>query len=284
MSDAQPQLAELVVLGVAQDGGHPQAGCPRSCCAGAFADPAAGHLGSAVGLRDGGDAWLFDASPDLGRQAWRLGGALRGVFLTHAHVGHYAGVLQLGKEAWAAHRMPLYAMPAMEAFIRANQPFASVISDGHAEVRPLAAGVPVQLSPRLTVTPWAVPHRGPWSETIALHVQGPRASALYLPDIDAWEPWAHDLATVVASVDALFIDGTFYSADELPGRDLATIPHPTVRSTMDRLAGLSDALRARVRFIHLNHSNPLLDPRSEASAEVGRRGSRVAREGDQVGL
>ena len=277
-------MVELQVLGLAQDGGHPQAGCPRPCCASAFADVGLGHRIACIGLRDGDEAWLLDASPDLGRQAWAVGGTLRGVWLTHAHLGHYTGVLQLGKEAWAARGMPLFAMPAMQAFLEANEPFASVLRDGHAVVHPLAADRSVALSERLSVTPWLVPHRGPWSETVGLHVRGPSRTALYLPDIDAWEPWDRDLAEVVSEVDALFLDGTFFDVDELAGRDQRTIPHPTVRATMGRLQALPEALRARVHFIHLNHSNPLLDPASEASAEVERRGYRVAREGLRLSL
>jgi pyrroloquinoline quinone biosynthesis protein B len=284
VTNAVALSVELVVLGLAQDGGHPQAGCVRSCCAAAFAERGGGHHISCLGLRDGDDAWLLDATPDLGRQAWAVGGVVRGVWLTHAHVGHYAGVLQLGKEAWAAQRMPLFAMAGMVQFLLANQPFASVLSDGHALVVPLRADEPVVLSPRLRVTPWLVPHRGPWSETVGLLIEGPHARALYLPDIDAWEPWERDLAQVAAQVDALFIDGTFYDAAELPGRDLRTIPHPTVCATMDRLQSLPDEVRARVYFIHLNHTNPLLDPDSAASHEVERRGFRVAREGQRLRL
>jgi len=276
--------AEATVLGVTQDGGHPQAGCSASCCASAFADPSRGHRIACIGVRAGDGGWLLDATPDLRWQAHALGRPLRGILLTHAHLGHYTGLLQLGKEAWAARRVPVYAMPGMAAFLRAHQPWASLLDDDHLELRLLREGEPVPLAAGVSVTPVVVPHRGPWSETVALHVRGPVGSAMYLPDIDDLDRWSRDVADVLEQVDTLWLDGTFYDAAELPHRDIAAIPHPLVSDTMERLAALPASLRQRVAFIHLNHSNPLLDPSSEASAEVARRGFRVARRGDRVQL
>jgi len=49
------------------------------------------------------------------------------------------------------------------------------------------------------------------------------------------------------------LDATFFSADELPGRDLSQISHPLATDTAEQLAGVD----CDVRLIHLNHSNPL---------------------------
>jgi pyrroloquinoline quinone biosynthesis protein B len=81
---------------------------------------------------------------------------------------------------------------------------------------------------------------------------------------------------MVESVDFAFLDGSFSSADELPPQVMAKVGHPLVGHTMDLLDGLG----AKVRFIHLNHTNPLLDDASPAE----RRGFAVAREGDVVRL
>lgn len=273
-------MIEAVVLGVAQDGGHPQAGCHATCCADAFADPRRGHRIACIGLRTPEAGWLLDATPDLRWQLHALARPCRGIVLTHAHLGHYTGLLQVGREAWAAQGLPVYAMPGMAAFLEATEPYRTILADGHIELVRLQADVPVELAPGLVLTPWEVPHRGPWSETVALHVEGPSGSCLYLPDIDAFQPWSRDLAAVVAQVDRVWLDGTFFDARELPHRDLSEIPHPLVTDTMARLAGLSPALRARVHFLHLNHSNPLLDTTSEAHRSVTAAGFAVAREGD----
>lgn len=273
-------MLDAIVLGVAQDGGHPQTGCEASCCAPAFADPRRGHRIACIGLRTDDAGWLLDATPDLRWQLHALQRPCRGIVLTHAHMGHYTGLLQLGREAWAPDRLPVYAMPGMAAFLEAQEPYRTLLAEGYVELRRLAADTPVTLAPGLRLTPWEVPHRGPWSETVGLHVEGPASSCLYLPDIDAFEPWHRDLAEVVAATGRVWIDGTFFDAAELPHRDLGTIPHPLVADTMTRLAGLSPALRARVHFLHLNHSNPLLDTGSEASRAVADAGFAVAREGD----
>jgi pyrroloquinoline quinone biosynthesis protein B len=79
---------------------------------------------------------------------------------------------------------------------------------------------------------------------------------------------------VLAQVDVAYVDGTFVDASELPGRDLREIPHPLMTETMARLAG--SPLAAKVRFIHLNQSNPLL--------RTTRAGYLVAAEGERSGL
>lgn len=269
------------VLGVAQDGGHPQAGCTRPCCARAWV--AGGHRVASLGLRDGDRRWLVDATPDLPGQLRALGGPpLDGILLTHAHSGHYTGLLHLGPEAWAPRDVPLWVMPGMEAFLRANAPWSALL-DGHLRVEPLADGVPVRLG-AITVTPFLVPHRGPWSETVGFVIAGPSRSALFLPDVDRWEGWDRDPEALLAEVDVAWVDGTFFDGDELPHRALDQVPHPLVRTTMDRFAHLPAAARRKIRFVHLNHTNPLLDRRSAAFAEVHDRGFGVAQQGEVFAL
>jgi pyrroloquinoline quinone biosynthesis protein B len=50
------------------------------------------------------------------------------------------------------------------------------------------------------------------------------------------------------------VDGTFSSLDELPGRKIEEVPHPLMSETRSLVAGT----RAKLWFIHLNHSNPAL--------------------------
>ena len=139
-------------------------------------------------------------------------------------------------------------------------------------------GQPVRLNERITVTPLRVPHRDEYSETVGFVIRGPRRAVLWLPDIDKWEKWQTAIESVIATVDVAYLDGTFLSASELPGRDLREIPHPTIGETMTRLAPLPESERRKVRFIHLNQSNPALrDPGQ-------RRGFTVATEGEREPL
>ena len=133
------------------------------------------------------------------------------------------------------------------------------------------------------VTPITVPHRGEFSETVAFRIAGSGRSVLWLPDIDSWREWDElgtRLEDALASVDAAYLDGCFFANGELPGRDMSKIPHPPIMDTIARLASLPASERAKVRFIHLNHTNPALDHASDAARAIGAAGMRVAGEGE----
>jgi len=279
----------VVVLGIAQDGGYPQAGCRRADCIEAFESGKRAHVAS-LGIVDpvSGQRWIIDATPDFPTQLHQLeriagpprSGAsiLDGILLTHAHIGHYLGLAHLGREVLGARRIAVFAMPRMRAFLQTNGPWSQLVTLENISLEKLAADERISLNERISVTPLLVPHRDELSETVGFLVHGPARSILWLPDIDKWEKWSMPIEDLVASVDIAYLDATFYSAGELPGRNLAEIPHPTVEETMARFAGSTS--RAKIRFIHLNQSNPLLrDPAIVRSA-----GFSVAREGDREGL
>ena len=294
-----------VVLGVAQDGGVPHAGCERECCTLARRDPVyrrrVACLG--IGLPAEGGAWLIDATPDVGEQmailvrlaeSARRSGAgaglhagtadLRGVLLTHAHMGHYLGLAHAGREGMNTSELPLFVMPRLERFLIENAPWSQLVALQNVNLHRLREGLPVPLSPGVTVTPWVVPHRGEFSETVAFLVKGGTRSVLYLPDIDDWTSWDRSLAEVLREVDVAYLDGTFFDDGELTRRDPSEVPHPRVRDTMALLDELPATEREKVRFLHLNHTNPLIREDSAATCEVWDRGYRVAVEGEVVAL
>lgn len=277
----------VVVLGVAQDGGYPQAGCARPCCQRAWADPSRARrvAGLAIVDPETHERWLVDATPDLRAQLHQLDmlappATLSGLLLTHAHMGHYTGLLQLGREAMGTRSVPVWAMPRMAGFLQKNGPWELLFRLEHAILHPLQDGRRVQLGERVAITPVAVPHRDEYSETVGFYLHGPRRTVFYLPDIDKWERWSTPVEDVLASTDVALLDATFYDGRELPGRDMSEIPHPFVVETLARFAPLSEGLRGRVRLTHLNHTNPLLDPDSAEAGEVRRAGLRVAEEGE----
>lgn len=277
----------LIVLGVAQDAGYPQAGCEAAHCQRGWADRNAEQLPVALGVVDAarGQTLLFEATPALPRQlhnlqsvGWGVRAPLTGVFLTHAHIGHYAGLMYFGREAMGASDVPVYAMPRMISFLQNNGPWSQLVSLRNVQLRALAADRSIAIG-RVRVTPFIVPHRDEFSETVGYRIDGPNRSALFIPDIDKWSRWPRDLAAQVRSVDYAFLDATFFDADELPGRNMAEIPHPFVVETMFQLQALTAEDRKRVWFIHFNHTNPLLDSDSAAAREVRRRGFNVSTEG-----
>lgn len=286
----------VVVLGVAQDGGRPQAGST---------DPARHartehRLAASIALVDprGGATrrWLFDATPDLPEQLWLLDRVaptdgpsprLDGIFLTHAHVGHYLGLAYLGHEVMGARDVSVWAMPRMAGFLRTNGPWSQLVSYGNVALRPLEDGRGTELADDLRVTPLPVPHRQEFSEVVGFRIDGPSRSVLFLPDIDSWEEWdaaGTRIEDVLATVDVAYVDATFWDHGEIPGRDMSGFPHPMIRHTMRRLEPLDAAARGRVRFLHLNHTNPAHDPDGPERREIEDRGFRVAEEGEIVVL
>jgi pyrroloquinoline quinone biosynthesis protein B len=209
---------------------------------------------------------------------------LGGIFLTHAHVGHYAGLMHLGREALGARGVPVHAMPRMQAFLSANGPWDLLVRLGNIELSPMREDVPVALSPRVRVTPFIVPHRDEYSETVGFRIEGPGRSVAYVPDIDKWEKWDRRLEDLVAGSDAAYLDGTFYAEGEIPGRSLTEVPHPLIVETMRRLASLPAAERGKVRFTHLNHTNPALQDGSPAARDIREKGFRIAEQGERVPL
>jgi len=257
---------EAILLGVAQDGGVPQAGCTCDHCRQARADPTLLQWVACLGLVDRAarKSWLIDATPDFREQLHALQErapdcSLAGIALTHAHVGHYAGLIHLGREAANTQGLPLYASARMAGFLRGHAPWSQLVRLGNVGLRILTSDQEIQLSPHLWLTPLTVPHRDEYSDTLAFVVQGPQRRLFYCPDIDGWDQWSRDLGQVLDGIDVALLDGTFYSGDELPGRDVTQIPHPLVTDTAERLAGTD----CEVHLIHLNHSNPLLQPGPE---------------------
>ncbi|MCE9581590.1 MAG: MBL fold metallo-hydrolase [Planctomycetes bacterium] len=273
----------LHVLGIAQDAGLPQAGCQKPCCERARRNSRHRRKAVCLALIDPrqGKRWLIDATPDFREQLASLGpGAPDGIFLTHGHMGHYTGLLHLGREAMDARGVPVHAMPRMKALLRNHAPWEQLVRLRNIELRGLRHGVAVRLGEGLAITPIRVPHRAEYTETVAYRIEGPRRSALWLPDIDRWESWDTRLEDAIAGVDAAWLDATFYTLDELPGRPASEIPHPPMAETLARLAPLPRRERAKVRFMHLNHTNPAHDPKSAAARAVKAKGFRVAREGE----
>ena len=281
----------VVILGVAQDAGHPQAACQKSCCKLAFDDPSKGHLVAAAAIvdPDSRERWLLDVGPDVRSQLHWLdenapGEGIDGILLTHAHIGHYTGLTHFGHEVMGAKDVPVYAMERMRAFLKENGPWSQLVSYKNITLKDLEDGTPVQLNPRIRVTPLAVPHRDEFSETVGFRIEGPNHSVFYLPDIDKWAKWATPIEGVIASVDAAFLDGTFYENGEIEGRDMAEIGHPFIEESLARFKALPPKERDKIRFIHLNHTNPALDPAGAANQAVRAAGMRVAQEGEAVSL
>ncbi len=284
----------LVVLGIAQDAGYPQAGCSKACCRNAWKDRELRRFATSFAIVDpkSNQRWMIECTPNFPDQLRLLDGispgratpGLDGILLSHAHVGHYAGLIHLGREVIGAQKTKVLVMPRMASFLRNNGPWGQLVRLEQIVLQTLADGESTRLNERIGVTPILVPHRDEYSETVGFIVQGPSRCVLILPDIDKWDRWSTRIETVLAEVDVAYVDGTFFENGELPGRDMSKIPHPFVSESMRRFASLPARERDKVRFIHLNHTNPALQSNSDAVSRIRSRGHRVAAQGERVGL
>jgi pyrroloquinoline quinone biosynthesis protein B len=263
-ADSPPQSAwQLVVLGIAQDAGIPQLGCEQELCRSIRAGKRKPERVSSLGLinRTTGRSYLFDATPDMVSQLATLNGGRPpdGVFLTHAHIGHYTGLMYFGRESIDAKSVPVYGTGRMAGFLRGNGPWSLLVSRNNIDVRIVSPDSPMTIEPGLSVTAF-VPHRDEFTDTVGYRIERSNRRALFIPDIDQWSKWSRSIREMVDSVDVAFLDGTFASADELPGRTIADIPHPLIPDTRTLLAGSKTA----VWFIHLNHTNGQIGARDVA--------------------
>lgn len=277
----------LVVLGTIQDAGSPHIACQRECCKALFLDTSIDRRVVSLGLVDNhyNKKYLFEATPNITRQLKALvqpsiknrNEIVDGIFLTHAHIGHYIGLMYLGKEATNAKNVPVFAMPRMRDFLSANGPWSQLVSNNNIQLQPIENERAVVLTPNVTVTPFLVPHRDEYSETVGYKIQGPSKSALFIPDIDKWGRWDTSIVAAIKTMDYAFLDATFYSGEELNTRDISQIPHPFVIESLELFKSLEPHDRAKIVFIHFNHTNPVINPHSKEAKYVLDLGFNIAR-------
>jgi pyrroloquinoline quinone biosynthesis protein B len=285
---------ELVVLGTIQDAGSPHIACKKDCCKKLFKTPDYSRKVVSLGLVDfeNKQTWLLEATPDIPEQMKLLKEFApfnntetpSGIFLTHAHIGHYSGLMYLGREAMSSKSLPVYVMPKMARFLENNGPWKQLIDLNNILIKPLQDNLEVKLSDKLTIKPILVPHRDEYSETVGYIITGPNKKALFIPDIDKWSKWSKSIISEVKQVDYAFIDATFYDAEELNNRDMSEIPHPFVVETMQLFKDEPAAEKSKIYFIHLNHTNPLLNPNSKQAKALLKAGFNIAKFKQRVAL
>lgn len=278
----------VVVLGVAQDGGAPHAACEKTCCINKWNNPNLHNKVSSIGIVDpvSNEVWMIDATPDFAEQLHFLTSnnirELKGIFLTHAHIGHYTGLMHLGREVMGAKSTVVNVMPKMESFLRNNGPWSQLVDLKNISLSRLIDSKKVYLNTRLSITPFKVPHRDEFSETVGYRVEGPSKSLVFIPDIDKWNKWQTDIIDIVENSDYSLLDGTFYDINELPGRDMSQIPLPFIVETI-KIFKNSDK-KDSIFFIHLNHTNPALDNSSNEFQNIIDSGFNITQRGNKLNL
>ena len=285
------QSEYIYILGNTQDAGLPHIGCQHPFCEDSF-NVYEEHYTTSIAVvnSDLKKYILFEATPDITFQLNNLKQNIfdefllpESIYITHAHIGHYSGLMYFGREALGAKDQMVRVLPRMSNFLQNNGPWSQLVDINNIKIKETNFGSSTKELANIDITPVQVPHRDEYSETAGYIIKGKNKKALFIPDIDKWEKWDRDLSQLAKEFDFLLIDATFYDSKEI-NRDISEIPHPLVTETMNLLSGLNKENRNKVYFIHMNHTNMMLDPNSELSKLITSKGFNIARLGQKLYL
>ena len=285
------QSEYIYVLGNVQDAGLPHIGCKHEFCKEKF-NEFEEYFTTSIAVIDplNKKYVLFEATPDLPYQLNYLDKKLfknfilpESIFITHAHIGHYAGLMYFGREALGSKDLKVNVLPKMANFLKTNGPWSQLVQINNIKIQEINFDQKTNHLSNISVTPIKVPHRDEYSETAAYVIIGKNKKALFIPDIDKWEKWGKNLIELVKEYDYLLLDATFYDSKEI-NRDISEIPHPLVSETIGLLNNLTTKDKSKVYFIHMNHTNMMLDPQSNLSKYVISKGFNIARVGLKLDL
>ena len=285
------QSEYIYILGNTQDAGMPHIGCKHKFCLDNFNNYEDYYVTSiAVVNSDLKKYILFEASPDITFQLNYLKDNVfqefllpDALYITHAHIGHYTGLMYFGREALGSKNLLVKVLPRMSKFLRKNGPWSQLVTLKNINIHQIQFDISNTELSNISVIPIQVPHRDEYSETAGYIIKGKNKKALFIPDIDKWEKWDKNLITLIKEFDYLLLDATFFDSKEI-NRDISEIPHPLVSETINLLNSLSMENKSKVYFIHMNHTNPMLDPNSDLSKSVINKGFNIARLGQKLYL
>jgi pyrroloquinoline quinone biosynthesis protein B len=283
-TESSSKEVSIKILGTIQDGGMPHLGCSKKCCINYYSKgfPKKRVVSLGISNTKYNKHYLIEASPDINYQLKDLlednnpSKSLDGIFLTHAHMGHYSGLLNLGRESFNSRSVPLFVMPKMHEFISSNGPWDQLVKLKNVELKNIYNQKEEALEENLSIIPLLVPHRDEYSETVGYKIIGPNKTALFIPDIDKWEKWQTSILDLIKEVDYAFLDGTFYDSEEINHRDISEIPHPFIVESLELFKDLNISDKKKIYFIHLNHTNPALDKSSAPFKNIISKGFNVA--------
>tara|TARA_B100001287_G_scaffold159007_1_gene133623 strand:+ start:215 stop:1135 length:921 start_codon:yes stop_codon:yes gene_type:complete len=284
-SQSKPSYS-VKILGVVQDGGLPHLGNNKTCCENIQQNK---YVTSIMLINnENNESYLFDASPDINEQLNFMGDRiktdLKGIFLTHAHIGHYTGLMYFGREALNSKSINVYAMPRMKRFLEDNGPWSQLVSLKNILIKEINNNSKLSVDPNIIIQPIEVPHRAEFSETVGYIIHGPNKKLLFIPDIDKWYLWDKSIIDEIKKVDYALLDATFYDEKEINYRDISEIPHPFVIESLELFKNLKLKEKKKIYFIHLNHTNPLLHSDSDEYKNLISKGYNVANEGLELKL
>ncbi|ARJ69292.1 pyrroloquinoline quinone biosynthesis protein PqqB [Paracoccus contaminans] len=289
---------KLTILGAAAGGGLPQWNCGCRNCADARAGRIPAMTQSSVAVTLDGQTALLNASPDIRAQLQACGLAppgLRGspfaaVVLTNGDVDHLAGLLSLREgSAFAVH-----ATPATLDIL--DQPIFRVLAPDHVRRAPIALDRPFEPVPGLRITAFAVPGkvalyleegepdtRLVGEQTVGLRLEAGGRCVLYIPGCAAIPD---DLLARMGDADVILFDGTVWADDDMGRTGTGTksgarMGHMAMSGPAGSIARLS-GLGGRRVFLHVNNTNPVLQPAAPERAACQAAGWEIAFDGMEI--
>ncbi|WP_103172590.1 pyrroloquinoline quinone biosynthesis protein PqqB [Paracoccus sp. SY] len=292
---------KIIVLGAAAGGGLPQWNCGCDNCNAARAGRIPAMTQSSIAVSADGRHWaVLNASPDIRVQLAAMPALhptglrdmpLRSVLVTNGDIDHVAGLLTLRE----SQPFTLFATPAIHEVLAQNPMLTALRADLVAR-QPVALDQGVEIAPGLTATLFAVPGKVPLYQegamvetglvgetTVGVELSANGRRTLYIPGCAELPGW---LADRIAGADLLMFDGTLWDDDEMirmglgqkTGRRMGHMP------VVETMAAMRDLPVGRRVFVHMNNSNPLVDPASTQTREAEASGWQVGRDGMEITL
>jgi len=289
----------VTILGTAQDGGIPQAGCSCQRCLDAHRDLKLRKYPVSLGILGvDGTKHIIEITKNLSEQLVIWTPEKNDLFIpetvsiTHLHLGHIEGIGQLGKPVMGLREVDVYLSPKNKDVFDNRSDIVLMEDEGNIRTHSKnfyhpfepkdGCGFSLQFIP--------IPHRSELGDNAAIIIKVEGKSILFMPDQDSWSDTLdyHSKENIrdflkMFDIDEALIDGTFWSMDELPRRDISKIPHPTIQETI-QLLGRKREGDPEISFLHLNHSNPVNDLGSEQRKVVEENGWKISEIGDVLKL
>lgn len=293
----------VVLLGTSAGGGFPQWNCAcRMCTSGA---PPRDQDCIAISA-DGADWWLVNASPDIRTQLLRTPALaagpgpretpIRGALLTDAELDHTLGLLTLRGAAGLRVHAPGAVLHALRDGFAVHgiteryaawewTPVPSELGGLRVTVLPVSDKRPKYCDEVSVPGPWVVAYR--FDDPVT------GGALVYAPCLGTWPDRFDEFS---AGASCVLLDGTFYSPGEMAGathdgvgrgaqRAMGHVPIDGVDGSLARI-GAYRAVYPGVRwvYVHLNNTNPVLDPASPAHAAVRAAGVELLPDGTELVL
>tara|TARA_B100001250_G_scaffold50110_1_gene39175 strand:+ start:237 stop:1124 length:888 start_codon:yes stop_codon:yes gene_type:complete len=289
----------VTILGTAQDGGIPQAGCSCERCNEAHKDLRLRKYPVSLGIiGTDGSKHIIEVTKNLSEQLmiWSTNGnelfIPETVSITHLHLGHVEGIGQFGKPVMASKEVDVFLSHKNKNIFDERSDIKLMIEENN--IRTHAKNFNQLFEPMqgcgFSLQFISIPHRSELGDTAAIIIKGNKRNILFMPDQDSWEETLEYYSKEnireflkMFDINEALIDGTFWSMEELPGRNISEIPHPTIQDSL-KLLGKRMENDPRISFLHLNHSNPVNDIGSKQRKLVEENGWRVSEIGDVLKL